>query len=58
MRPFLYIGQAIYTLVFLTIVGTALVTITPYLIVSVLREKYKAMKQGKPVNWHISKEGL
>lgn len=58
MRPFLFIGQAAYTATMLTVIGVALVAITPYLIASVLREKYRAMKQGKPVNWHIFKEGL
>lgn len=59
MKRFLgSIGYTLYVILFLTVVTLGLVAVTPYFIISVLREKYRAMKQGKPVNWHIFKEGL
>ena len=48
----------VYCVLFLTIVGVGLLVITPYLIGSTLREKWRAMKRGRPVNWHIFREGL
>lgn len=53
-----YIGFTLYCVVFLAVVGLGLIAITPYLIGSTLREKWRAMKRGRPVNWHIFKEGL